>query len=211
VPSEALSLRWTDIDWHQGTILVSVPKLEHLEGHEDRLIPIFSELRPYLQECFDTAEPGSEFVITRNRPPVLKSGAGWANANMRTRFLKILKLAGVKPWPRLWNNLRASREVELCDQYPEHVACLWIGNSRAVAREHYLSITQEHMQRAIEGVSLPGVMPPVMPHGVDQDSKEPQSEIRLATDDSRNSSQYKKKRPHVETCDRSKMEDRGHQ
>ena len=205
VPSEALSLRWADIDWHLGTIRVPCPKLEHLEGHENREIPIFSELRPYLQECFDTAEPGSEFVITRNRPPVLKSGAGWANANLRTRFEKIIKRAGLKPWPRLWHNLRASRQTELADQFPAHVVCQWIGNSEAVAREHYLSVTSEHLQRAINGASLQGVMPSVMPHDVDSGSIEPQSETRLAVDDSRNSSQYKKKRPHAETCDRSKM------
>jgi site-specific recombinase XerD len=209
VPSEALSLRWTDIDWHQGTIRVPCPKLEHLEGHEDRVIPIFSELRPFLQECFDTADPGSEFVITRNRPPVLKSGAGWANANLRTRFEKIIKRAGLKPWPRLWHNLRASRQTELSDQFPAHVVCQWIGNSEIVAREHYLSVTPEHMQRAIEGVSLPGVMPSVMPHDVDLPSIQPQSQIRPAEEDSRNSSQRKRKRPHAEACDRSKMEDNG--
>ena len=141
-------------------------------------------------------------MITRNRPPVLKSGAGWANANLRTRFQKIIKLAGLKPWPRLLHNLRASRQTELADQYPEHVACLWIGNSKTVAREHYLSITPEHMQRAIEGVSLPGVMP----HGDDLGSIEPQSEIRLNVDDSRNSSQYKKKRPHA-TVQKRRIED----
>ena len=52
VPSEALSLRWSDIDWHRHTIHVPSPKLEHLEGHEEREIPIFKELKPYLQECF---------------------------------------------------------------------------------------------------------------------------------------------------------------
>jgi len=48
-------------------------------------------------------------------------------------------------------------------------------------------------------------MPSVMPHEAVLDSIEPQSEIRLAVGNSRNSSQYKKKRPHAETCDRSKM------
>lgn len=209
VPSEALSLRWADIDWHQNTIRVPCPKLEHLEGHEERVIPIFSELRPYLQECFDTAEPGSEFVITRNRPPVLKSGAGWANANLRTRFVKIIKRAGLKPWPRLWHNLRASRQTELADQFPAHVVCQWLGNSEDVAREHYLSVTSEHVQRAINGAIPQRVMPSVMPHDGDSGSMESQSEIRPAAEDSPNSSQYKKKRPHAKTCDRSKVVEGG--
>jgi hypothetical protein len=94
-------------------------------------------------------------VITRNRPPVLKSGAGWANANLRTRFQKMIRSAGLEPWPRLWHNLRASRQTELADQFPSHVVCRWIGNSEDVAREHYLSVTPEHIERAISGSTLP--------------------------------------------------------
>jgi integrase len=159
VPSEALSLRWTDNDWNRNLIRVPCPKLEHLEGHEVREIPIFGELRPYLLECFECADAGSEFVITRNRPSVLKSGAGWANANMRTRLMKIIRSAGLKPWPRLWHNLRASRQTELADQFPSHVVCRWIGNSEVVAREHYLSVTPEHIERAISGSALPQTLP----------------------------------------------------
>ena len=201
VPSEALSLRWSDVDWNRNTIRIPCPKLEHIDGHEDREIPIFGELRPYLEECWESAEPGSEFVITRNRPPVLKSGAGCANANLRTRFEKIIKRAGVKTWPRLWHNLRASRQTELADVFPSHVVCAWIGNSEAVAREHYLQVTSDHFQRAIAG----GVMPQVMPHGADSGGMEPQGENEATAERSRNSSQRKKKRPHAETCDRREL------
>jgi integrase len=151
VPSEALSLRWTDIDWNRNVIRVPCPKLEHIPGHEEREVPLFGELRPYLLECSELAEPGDEYVITRNRPPVLKSGAGWTNANLRTRLMKIIKKAGLKPWPRLWHNLRASRQTELADHFPAHVVCQWIGNSEAVAREHYLSVTPKHLEQASQG------------------------------------------------------------
>ena len=57
---------------------------------------------------------------------------------------RILKRAGVPPWPKLFHNLRASRETELADTFPEHVVCKWIGNSRVVARRHYLQVTEEH-------------------------------------------------------------------
>ena len=36
---------------------------------------------------------------------------------------------------------RATRETELAALYPLHVVCAWIGNSRAVAQEHYLQVT----------------------------------------------------------------------
>ncbi len=182
VPSEALSLRWIDVDWDRNLIRVPCPKLEHLEGHEVREIPIFSELRPFLLECFENAEPGSEFVITRNRPPILMSGAGWANANLRTRFEKIIKRAGLEPWPRLWHNLRASRQTELADLFPTHVVCRWIGNSEDVAREHYLSVTPEHIERAIIGSALPQALPPdaVLPRTASQGQNAPSPQLVTA-------------------------------
>ena len=59
--------------------------------------------------------------------------------------------AGVKPWPRLFQNLRASRETELTKEYPIHVVCEWIGNSSLVAAKHYLQVTDEDFQRASQG------------------------------------------------------------
>ncbi len=59
-PAEIVALHWADVDWEHDKITVHVPKLEHLEGHETRAIPIFPELRPYLEEVWEQAEPGME-------------------------------------------------------------------------------------------------------------------------------------------------------
>jgi hypothetical protein len=209
VPSEALSLRWTDINWDRNSIRIPCPKLEHIEGHESREIPLFGELRPFLQECWDLAESGAEFVITRHRPPVLKSGAGWANANLRTRFTKIIQRAGLTPWPRLWHNLRASRQTELADQFPSHVVCQWIGNSESVAREHYLTVTDTNVRDAVIGRPLPEALPPMMPPDADLGSMGSQSRNASFAENGRNSPRRKEKRSHAGTCDRSKVEDRG--
>ncbi len=50
---------------------------------------------------------------------------------------------------KLFQNLRATRQVELCQEFPEHVVCSWIGNSPSVVREHYLRTTEEHFQQAV--------------------------------------------------------------
>ena len=50
--------------------------------------------------------------------------------------------------PKLWQNLRATRQTELAETFPIHVVCDWIGNSRAVAQEHYLQVTDEHFEAA---------------------------------------------------------------
>ncbi len=138
-PSEVLALRWQDVNWQQGRILIHSPKTEHHEGHETRLIPMFPELRPHLLAAFEEAEPGSEYAVTRYRK---------ANQNLRTTFEKIIKRAGLQPWPRLFQNLRSTRETELAESYPLHVVTAWIGNSKAIAAKHYLQVRDEDFERA---------------------------------------------------------------
>lgn len=69
-------------------------------------------------------------------------------ANLRTRFRKIIKRAGLTPWPKLFQNLRSTRQTELAAQYPLHVVCAWIGNKAAVAAEHYLQVTDADFDNA---------------------------------------------------------------
>src|ERR1051326_8665510 len=64
------------------------------------------------------------------------------------RMAKIIRRAGLSPWPKLFQNLRASRETELAAVYPLHVVCAWIGNSTLVAQTHYLQVTDDDFRRA---------------------------------------------------------------
>jgi len=63
---------------------------------------------------------------------------------------RIIRKAGLKPWPKLFQNLRSTRETELARQHPSHVACAWIGNSQPVAREFYLQVTDDDYERALQ-------------------------------------------------------------
>ncbi|MCY2953421.1 MAG: site-specific integrase [Planctomycetota bacterium] len=138
-PSEHLALKWGDVDWEHNRIRVPSPKTAHHEGGDCRFIPLFPELRPHLQEVFDEAEPGTEYVITKYR---------WTNCNLRTQLYRIIMRAGLKPWPKPFHNLRSSRQTELAEKYPIHVVCAWLGNSRAIAQEHYLQVTDSHFADA---------------------------------------------------------------
>lgn len=138
-PSEPLALRWGDVDWERGRLRVPSPKTEHHDGKGYRWIPVFPELRPHLDAAFDAAKPGTEHVITRYRD---------ANANLRTQFNRIVRKAGLEPWQKPFQNLRSTRETELSETFPMHVVCAWIGNSEAVAKKHYLQVTDEHFERA---------------------------------------------------------------
>ncbi|MCZ6613018.1 MAG: hypothetical protein O6941_10320, partial [Planctomycetota bacterium] len=51
---------------------------------------------------------------------------------------------------KLSQNLRSTRETELADQFPAHVARAWIGNSVAVATKHYLQLTDDHFSQAVQ-------------------------------------------------------------
>jgi integrase len=140
-PSEHLSLRWDDIDWQGSRIRVRSPKTEHHPGHESRVIPIFPELLPYLQDAHELAADGAEFVIAKRRDSA---------TNLRTTMTKIIRRAGLEPWPKLFHNLRATRQTELEESFPSHVVCAWLGNSQEVARRHYLQVTEEHLQKAVQ-------------------------------------------------------------
>jgi hypothetical protein len=137
-PSEHYGLRWSDVDWSAGKFLVRSPKTEHHEGGESRWVPIFPELRPYLEAVFHDPDAGGEFVINRYRN----------QANLQTRFRKIIKRAGLTPWPKLFQNLRSTRQTELAAEYPLHIVCAWLGNKAAVAAEHYLQVTDADFTKA---------------------------------------------------------------
>ena len=140
-PSEHLLLRWTDIDWGCGRITITSLKTEHHPDGESRVIPIFPELLPYLEECFEMAEPGAEFVISLYRR---------TETNLRTQLHKIIHRAGMKPWPKVFQNLRSTRQTELEERFPSHVVCAWVGNSERVAREHYLQVTDRHYESTLQ-------------------------------------------------------------
>src|SRR5262249_14383359 len=107
------------------------------------------ELRPHLEEVFDLAEPGTVQIITRHRG---------TNLNLRTQLQRIIRRAGVSAWPKLFQNLRASRQTELAAEYPLHVVCNWIGNSEAVAEKHYLQVTESDFQRAAGSAAQSGAV-----------------------------------------------------
>lgn len=144
-PSETLALRWSDIDWANNLITVLCPKLERLERHATRTIPLFAELQPILLRAHAESPEGNDFVIHGK----LRTGCG----NWRTQFERLIRRSGQEPWGSLFQNCRSSREVELSDVFPWFTVCSWIGHSRQVAAEHYMSVPAEHIARAIAGDS----------------------------------------------------------
>lgn len=146
VPSEPRALRWGNhVDFAGNRLLIHVPKKEHLPGHDQRAIPMFPELRAALEawraEC------------PKDEDRVIPMAAGWAGnyAGMSARrpVLAAIQKAGVKPWKKLWQNLRVTRVNELRAIYQPHVVNAWMGHTEAIAQAHYTEVYDEDFQRAI--------------------------------------------------------------
>jgi hypothetical protein len=94
--------------------------------------------------CYDAArldanDANTDFVIRRYRG---------TNTNLRTQLPRILKRAGVEAWPKLFHNLRATRQTERSKNHPSHVVCAWLGNSPRIAHKHYLQVTDADFDAA---------------------------------------------------------------
>ncbi len=123
-PSEHLRLTWQDIDWERDRFRVNSTKTG------ERWVPIFTELRPYLASAFEHAADGAVNVVTRRRASAQRWG---------TLLERILAKAGIERWPKIFHNLRASRQTELTTRFSIGTVCRWLGNSIEVADAHYLT------------------------------------------------------------------------
>lgn len=132
--------RWDDIDLENGQMMIRSNKTPPV-----RVCPIFPELMPHLVRARQHADKDAEFVQTRYDH----------ESNILTTFAKIVKRAGLTVWPKLMQNLRASRETELLAKYPPKNVTSWLGNSPDVANKHYAMTLTESFDRAkAEGASI---------------------------------------------------------
>ena len=141
-PSELTLLQWQNIDWAESTMTIHSPKTEHHAGKEMRTAPIFPEVLPLLREAFEASAEGDTWVL-----PICRDD----EVNLRTQLKRIIVRAGIKPWPKLFVNLRATCATELADNFPDHVCNTWMGHSKKIANKHYRQVTAEHLAKAKSG------------------------------------------------------------
>ena len=166
-PSELGPLTWADVHppdpaaadarGRAGWIRVTSPKTAHHPGGAERAIPLFPELRPHLDAV----------RALRLDPERLVPRFADGKSNPHTQMTRIVRRAGLEPWPKLFQNLRSTRQTELAREHPAHVVCAWMGNSRDVAAEHYLQVTGADFTRAGAGgpADAGSVTPPPTPPG----------------------------------------------
>jgi len=149
--SEVLMLKWEDILWDQKLIMVHAPKTERYEGKGMRKIPFFPHIEECLLEAAEQADVGSIYVVEKHAPLYLRGKKERVyisrQGNIGTMFKKIMLRAGIVPWKKLIQNLRASFETDLINgkygQFGLHTIAAWLGHSVKVMLEHYGRIQKE--------------------------------------------------------------------
>ena len=146
-PSEVQALRWDDIAWDAKRIaIVASSKTEHHARRAFRIVPLLPAIERELLKLHLEAEDGAEFVF-----PGLR-----ADQNLRQHLLRIIKRSGLKPWPKLWQNLRASAATDFARSLPSHVAAEICGHTEQIAQEHYWQVSDLDLDQAIADLS-PGI------------------------------------------------------
>lgn len=159
-PSEVAALRWGDVQWDTGRLMVRSPKTEGIEGRGMRPVPLYPELRAALMAAFEAAAPGSVYVASTLR----------GHANLSTPFRRIILRAGLKVWPKPFHAMRSSRQTELSEIYPAATVAAWMGNSLAVAQAHYLQVRDAHFALA---AAEPKAAPETAPDGGEKPTQKP--------------------------------------
>ena len=140
-PSEIQELKWSDVNWERKALNVRSPKTAAKPQHAVRVVPVAAELQPILLELFEAAEDGAVEMVPQ---------AHKAHVNISHGVRRIIERAGLKPWPRLLQNLRASCATDWAGEYPMHESAKWLGHSPTVAAKHYLQSKDLHF-KAVTG------------------------------------------------------------
>ena len=70
--------------------------------------------------------------------------------NGNSQLVQTIRQAGLKIWPKRWQNLRATRATELEREFPSHVVTGWCGHTERIAKQHYWMTTEQDFQKAAE-------------------------------------------------------------
>lgn len=120
---EAFLLRWNMINYEEGFIEVLSPKTA-CNGKDKRIIPMFPEIRQNLRRIDN---PVGDLVVSDLN-----------SQSVNVKFAKLLKRNNIPAWPRLFQNLRSSRAIEINEKFGSIAESEWLGHTQDVAKDHYL-------------------------------------------------------------------------
>ncbi len=146
-PSEALLLRWSDVDLPGRRLTVSSPKTES-QGKPWRVVPVAPRLAELLSDAWELAPAGAGHVV--DLPQYRGKSGNWVGCNLRTQLARLMRRAGVL-WKRPFRVLRSSCVTDWAREHPVHCVAAWAGHTVPVAGRHYLTVTDADFARATGG------------------------------------------------------------
>jgi len=132
MPSEAVGLKWEDIDWDKRVMRVQSPKTAH-QNKASRLVPLFPKLYDLLKNEY--ANSKSEFLIPWLKP----------ESNLNVRIRRQIQASGMQLYPKVLQTLRASCENDWISNstYSPQKVALWSGHTTAVMFKHYIRVKDD--------------------------------------------------------------------
>lgn len=139
---EVFGLTWGDVLKDQGRMRVHATKTAHHEGKDVRYVPL-RDIQEPLEDVFQEQLLDGKQSLPPDAPIITRFSR--SNSNMDKPLKAILHRAGISPWQKLFQNMRASCETQwLSEGHPAHVVAAWIGHSVKVQRDSYAQITDGH-------------------------------------------------------------------
>jgi integrase len=129
-PSELVKLQVGHVDLAKRRMVVYSKKT-----HRSRIVPISPALATLLQPLMGGSATDLLFPRTQS------------TSNYRTMLHRAIKSIGAKPWPKTFQNLRASCAQDINEMVPAHAAAKIMGHSITVASNHYVSVTDDHFRK----------------------------------------------------------------
>ena len=143
VPSEVAGMQWEDLQPKRHRFTVRAAKTAHRAHLARRETPMFSEIIVELDRL--RAERGPKATTG----PVFQMKL--TDSNLPSRFNRIVKAAGLKPWPKPFQNMRATRRTELqAEGHASHKLNCWFGHSQQVAEQSYLQVSDDDFAKAVD-------------------------------------------------------------
>ena len=137
-PSEIRELQWSDVDLDRRAMRVRSSKNE-AHPNAIRMVPIQPRLLPLLLALRGARNADQAAMFTL---------ASRSHGSIYQKIRGLASQAGLRPWPRLLHNLRATCETEWAAEFPLHEVARWLGHSPLVAAKHYLQPRDSNFMRA---------------------------------------------------------------
>ena len=137
-PSEVMPMEWSQVHWDQDRFTVLSPKTAH-HGHDRRTVPLFPTLRMAMTDLWEQCEPGTALTFPRLQGP---------HSRLTAKVTDLCRRAGIEPWPRVFDNMRASCITDwLRDLLPNGYSLMdlasWAGHSPQTMWKHYAMVSGE--------------------------------------------------------------------